>query len=559
MKYTVRIVAVLFVIISGACFKINDYLTMGYIPLIEWVLNAIFIIPAWWIGLQIDKSKFYALKLQQKDEELNELFDHVDAVIYSYDLRSKKLNISPKVRELYGHSSEEFKENIQLWKDAAYPKDKEIEKKLKQQLKAGKEAVCEFQIHLPNGEWKWIQKRIKPILDSSEKLIKINGIDIDINHSKKVEELLVHSQEQNRKLLEKRLEETEQRFKSLFVHHSDAIFTFSLDGELIELNQAGEELIGYTIKEFEMKKWDSIILSKDLPIHKEHFKKVSEGKHQEFTVSMIHKNGSIRIVSLKMIPIITDDQMIGIYEIAKDITESKLSEEMIRRSDKLSVVGQLAAGVAHEIRNPLTTLKGFIQFFKSDIDKRYVDIMLTELDRINLIVGEFLILAKPQAIKYEQRDMNQILQDIILLLETQAIIKNIQFQTEFDLDLPIINCERNQMKQVFINLLKNAMEAMSQGGEITIKTKMVNEEMVSILIIDEGVGIEDDQIPKLGEPFFSKKEDGTGLGLTVSFKIIENHGGTLRISSELNIGTAIEICLPVNGPLEVAYEKEQVR
>jgi PAS domain S-box-containing protein len=555
MKFAGRILLVLAVVISGAFFKINDYLSLGYVPLNEWILNAIFIFPAWWIGLQMDKAKYYAREFQKKDKELNELFESVDAVIYSFDLKSQKLMISSMVGDLYGYSSDEFKKNIHLWKEVTCPKDIEIIDKLKQELINGIDAMVEFPIHLPNGELKWIQKRMKPIFDSRNKLIKVNGIDIDIDHRKKVEELLSYSQEQNRKLLEKRLEESEQRFKSLFVHNSDAIFTFNLDGKLIEANQAAEELIGYTIDEFKKKEYDSIILPKDLDMHREHFKYVSEGKRQEFIVSMIHKNGRIREVSLKMIPIITDNQLIGIYEIAKDITESKIAEETIRKSDKLSVVGQLAAGVAHEIRNPLTTLKGFVQFFKSDIDKRYVDIMLTELDRINLIVSEFLILSKPQVLKYEYKDIKQIIESIILLLEPQAIINNIQFHLEFEVNLPFIKCEQNQLKQVFINLLKNAIEAMPNGGEIAVKAKIINEEMISILIIDEGVGIEKDQIPKLGEPFFSKKEDGTGLGLTVSIRIIENHGGNLRFSSQLNKGTTIEIRLPINRPFEQACER----
>ena len=550
MKYKWRMLAVFGVIISGACFKINDYLTLGYIPLIEWVLNAFFILPAWWTGLQIDKAKYYAWELKKKDEELNELLESVDAVIYSYDLKTKNLMISSKIGELYGRPTEEFKDNLQVWNEVIYPEDSEILNIAKQQLLEGRDANGEFRIQLPNGEVKWVQKRMKPILDSNGKLIKVHGIDIDIDERKKVEALLAYSQEQNRKLLEKRLEETEQRFKSLFVHHSDGIFTFNLHGDLIEANQAAEELIGYPFDELKHKKWDSIIIPKYQDLHREHFKQASEGKRQHFTLSIIHKNGSIRVVSLIMFPIITDNQIIGIYEIAKDITETKLTEEMIRRSDKLSVVGQLAAGVAHEIRNPLTTLRGFVQLFQSDIDERYVDIMLSELDRINMIVSEFLILSKPQVIKYEKKDIKQILHNTILLLEPQAIIKNIQFHLELDMNLPFIKCEQNQLKQVFINLLKNAMEAMPDGGNIVVKARIFNEETISILIIDEGVGIEEDQIPNLGEPFFSKKEDGTGLGLTVSFRIIENHGGTMNVSSQIHKGTTIEICLPIEREME---------
>jgi PAS domain S-box-containing protein len=545
MKYTWRIISISILVFSGALFKINDYVTLGYIPVMEWVISIIFIFPVWWIGLQIDKARFYAGQLQEKDKELNELFDSVDAAIYSFDLRSKQLMVSTQVQELYGRSSEEFKENTWLWKELIYPGDIHVIDTLNQTLKDGKEAIFEYRIQLPNGDLKWIQRRAKPILDSNGNLIKVNGIDLDINHRKKVEELLYHTQEQNRKLLEKRLDETEQRFKSLFVNNTDAIFTFNLEGYLLGANKAAEELIGYTFGEFKDKDWKSFFLPEDHGRYREYFTAAIEGKRQEFTMVKLHRDGSKRVVWVKMIPIITNNRLLGIYEICKDITEAKMAEEMIRRSDKLSVVGQLAAGVAHEIRNPLTTLKGFIQLFKSDIDQRYVDIMVSELDRINLIVSEFLILSKPQVISYEYQDIKQIINEIIPLLEPQAHTHNIQFYIDYDVDLPSIYCEQNQLKQVFINLLKNAIEAMPDGGEIGIQAKLTNQDTLNIFIIDQGIGIDEEQIPKLGEPFFSTKEEGTGLGLMVSFRIIESHGGRMKITSEINQGTTIEICLPL--------------
>ncbi len=546
MKYTGRILTISSLIISSAAFKLNVYLSLGYLPPREWILTAIFMFPVWWIGLQVDKARYYAKEMKKKEEEKAELFESVDAVIYSYDLKNNNLMISSKVSELCGYSADEFINNKDLWKKIIYKEDIDIVGKFEHKILKGETGIGEYRIQLPNGELKWIQKRIKPILDSNGKAIKLNGVDIDIDQRKKVEELLSYSQEQNRKLLEKRLDQTEQRFKSLFVHHSDSIFTFNLDGQLIDANQAAEKLVDYPIEDLKNMDWNSIILPKDLDLHREYFKQANEGKHQECTVSIIRKDGCERVVNIKMIPIIIDNQLIGIYEIAKDITESKLSEEMIRRSDKLSVVGQLAAGVAHEIRNPLTTLRGFVQLFKTDIDERYVDIMLTELDRINLIVSEFLILSKPQAINYEYKDIEQILHNIISLLEPQAIIKNVQLHLVVDKEIPQIKCEQNQLKQVFINLLKNAIEAMPKGGNITVEVQVTNDGMVNICIIDEGEGIEEEQIPKVGEPFFSTKENGTGLGLMVSYRIIENHGGTMRISSQLNKGTTIEIKLPIS-------------
>ncbi|MEH7382034.1 PAS domain S-box protein [Bacillus sp. JJ1533] len=550
MKYRWRILSISILFITTTIFKINVYLSLGYLPASEWILTFISIFPVWWFGFQVDKAKYYAKELERKDKEIVELFEGVDAVIYSINRRTNHTMVSSKISELYGYEAHEFIKNSNLWKEVIFKEDMDIVKEIERKVYKGESGIGEYRIQLPNGELKWVQKRVKPILDSNGILVKLNGIDIDIDKRKKVEELLKFSQEQNQKLLERRLEETEQRFKSLFVHNSDAIFTFNLDGKLIEANEAGEELLGYKIEDLKKVEWESVFVSKYIDLHREYFQYVNEGKQQECTVTMIHKDGSERVVSLKMIPIIIDNQLFGIYEIAKDMTEAIFTEEMIRRSDKLSVVGQLAAGVAHEIRNPLTTLKGFVQLFKSSIDKQYVDVMLTELDRINLIVSEFLILSKPQATKYEHINIKQILNSIISLLMPHAILKNIQFHLEIDNEIPFIRCEQNQLKQVFINIVKNAIEAMPQGGNIHVKINVTSNEMVNIQIIDEGVGIDEEQIPKLGEPFFSTKENGTGLGLMVSFRIIENHGGTMKVSSQLNKGTTIDINLPINPSVE---------
>jgi PAS domain S-box-containing protein len=236
----------------------------------------------------------------------------------------------------------------------------------------------------------------------------------------------------------------------------------------------------------------------------------------------------------------------AILTIGKDITERKVqTEQLLQKSEKLALLGQMAAGIAHEVRNPLTSIKGFIQLFKVEKHKdEYYDIVLSELDRINNIVGEFLLLAKPTAAVFAEKDVQDLLHDVVTLINTQSIINNIQINTEFESDLPKLSCEESQLKQVFLNLLKNAIEAMPAGGEIDVKVKAKEEGKISIQIIDYGIGIPKERIATLGEPFYTTKEKGTGLGLMTCYKIIEGHNGELKISSEVNIGTTIEVILP---------------
>jgi two-component system, sporulation sensor kinase E len=260
------------------------------------------------------------------------------------------------------------------------------------------------------------------------------------------------------------------------------------------------------------------------------------------------KDGRMIDVSTTISGILDErDQLVAYASISRDITERRNTDELLRRSEKLSIVGQLAAGVAHEIRNPLTTLRGFVQLqhAKAKGNQQHLDIMLSELDRINFIVSEFLILAKPQAINFQKRDIVYILQDIISLLASQANLNNIQFLFDCAPHIPLINCEENQLKQVFINIIKNGMESMPNGGEITIQVGNLASDDVMVRVVDQGCGISEDQLARLGEPFYTNKETGTGLGLMVSQQIIANHKGSMHFESELDKGTTVEIILPM--------------
>ncbi|MDG5473153.1 ATP-binding protein [Jeotgalibacillus sp. ET6] len=236
----------------------------------------------------------------------------------------------------------------------------------------------------------------------------------------------------------------------------------------------------------------------------------------------------------------------AILSIGKDITSRKLqSEQLIQKSEKLAMLGQLAAGIAHEIRNPLTSIKGFIHLLQANNRKEeYFDIVFSELDRINEIVGEFLVLAKPSAATFVEQDVKVLIKDVVTLINTQSILNNVQIFVEFESDLPMVSCEKNQIKQVFLNLLKNSIEAMPKGGIIDVKVKEKEEDQISIIIVDQGVGIPKERLSTLGEPFYTTKEKGTGLGLMTCYKIIESHKGKLNIQSEVNEGTTIEILLP---------------
>lgn len=349
------------------------------------------------------------------------------------------------------------------------------------------------------------------------------------------------------------LEEREQSYKSLVEHNPDAIFTMDLKGNVISVNAATEKITGYNVEECKQQTFLPFAAASDQEKACELFAKAMDGESNNTEITLLHKEGNSIELNLKMVPIYINDKIDGVYGIAKDITERKRTEELLLKSEKLSIVGQLAAGVAHEIRNPLTSLRGFVQLLQSKVDnyQYYFQIMLSELDRINDIVSEFMVIAKPQVINFEMRDIRKIIQDVISLLQTQAILNNVDIHTDIITEIPLIKCEENQLKQVFINILKNAIEAMPDGGNVIISLK-TDDNKVHIRFIDDGCGISEERLAILGEPFYTTKEKGTGLGLMVCHKIIEAHRGCLKIESEMNKGTTVHLYLPIEEDASVS-------
>jgi len=254
------------------------------------------------------------------------------------------------------------------------------------------------------------------------------------------------------------------------------------------------------------------------------------------------KDGSHYWVDTTIFPLL--DQIGRPYQyisIQYDITEKKCAEEMLQKTEKLSMVGELAAGIAHEIRNPLTTIKGFVQLMgESKQDNFFTETILGEIERINFIVSEFMVFAKPHDVVFSECNLTILLQNLISFLEPEALLKNVTISQHLPKEHVTISGERHQLKQVFLNLIKNAIEALPNGGNVTV-TMVTTKEEVIISIIDNGIGLSSEQLQRIGEPFFTTKASGNGLGLMVSYKIIQNHAGRITVKSERNKGTTFSV------------------
>lgn len=243
-----------------------------------------------------------------------------------------------------------------------------------------------------------------------------------------------------------------------------------------------------------------------------------------------------------------EKKIAGSFVVIDEITRQNRVETDMARTEKLAMVGQLAAGAAHEIRNPLTSVRGFIQLLRKELlntpKAEYIDIIITEIDRVNSIVSDFLKLAKPATPRWAACHVEELFNEIRVLIDSEAFLKNVEVIEEIG-PLPEIMIDKEQVKQVLINIMQNSFDAMPQGGELTIRVVAEPEVgAVKISIQDSGCGMDREIVDRIFKPFYTTKETGTGLGLSVSLQIIENHGGRIEVDSAPGRGTTTNIYLP---------------
>lgn len=336
-------------------------------------------------------------------------------------------------------------------------------------------------------------------------------------------------------------------FRSSFDNALHGLLLTGKDGSIIHSNaqankslslDSDEAIISFNLKEFQQKKVSGII-------DEESFKKLSPYLYIGDIKTLIIQ------LSKRYFEVVTvNDIAKGVdLTVLRDVTEMVEMMEQLNKQDTLKIVGQLAAGIAHEIRNPMTALKGFIQLLESSVKEdhsMYFGVIMSELQRIETIMTEFLMLAKPKSSAYENVSLPCILKETADLMQAQA--------TLYDIEL-IVHCKNadqtlygdgNRLKQVFINLVKNAIEAISGGGIITLQY-FTDDKGQHIMVKDSGCGISEEHLTKLNEPFYTTKENGTGLGLVVSFKIVEEHGGKIEVTSKMGKGSVFHLIFPTTG------------
>lgn len=328
----------------------------------------------------------------------------------------------------------------------------------------------------------------------------------------------------------------------------DGVITLDKTGKLTNVNDAAVRISGLE-KEDIGKNWFEVLVDQmsfqTLILETLDTGKVFIGNEVVFTRS----DGRTVPLSVSTSTLRNKEHILGAVIVFKDLSERKVFEDWVRRIDRLAAIGELAAGVAHEIRNPLAAISGSVEILLDEIPKdnpsrMFGDVIVREITRINGIVEDLLYFAKPSKNYISRIDPNKLVSETLALLSPSLKKDLVVLIKDFEPDLAMISVDSGLIKQVLVNLLLNAAQALPpQGGEVKVRTRKV-EEGITIDVIDTGSGISPEDLPRIFDPFYTTKDRGTGLGLAVSNKIVEIHHGHLKVESKQGGGTTFTLFLP---------------
>jgi two-component system nitrogen regulation sensor histidine kinase GlnL len=358
----------------------------------------------------------------------------------------------------------------------------------------------------------------------------------------------------------KRRKDLKELTEYLLASLSDGVVVLDPTCRVVVVNPAMEEMTGISSRRATGVAL-AALLPKDSPIPMRVIATLESG-HPFFAPEAEWQSwdGQPLPTSLTISPILdkTGDTL-GAVMVVRDLRRIKALEESQRPAERLTAFGVLAAAMAHEIKNPLLGIRGAAQLLREELTmddaREYTDVIIREADRLNALMEEMLDFARPHPLTRTLVNLHEVLDSVIALERPSCAMRGVLIRQDYDPSLPDIQADRNRLTQVFLNLVRNAWEAMPHGGVLTLTTKRSSEPvrvgpgggpMLAVELSDEGVGIPPDVQQKLFTPFFTTKTKGSGLGLAVSHRIIEEHGGRFVIKSIPDQGTTVRVYLPVN-------------
>jgi two-component system sensor histidine kinase PilS (NtrC family) len=346
-----------------------------------------------------------------------------------------------------------------------------------------------------------------------------------------------------------------QAFHENIVHSiSSGVFTTDEGGRITSFNPAAQEATGYSLAQVQGRPWRDVFnWHPDQTAGKQ-----DEGvAHMRFEVECTRADGNRLVLGMTLSPLQERGRTTGMVGVFKDLTQIRDLEEEMRRKEWLASLGEMSAGMAHEIRNPLGALAGAMQMLRKDLhadetSQRLMDIAIREATRLDTIITEFLQYARPPALNLGEYDLNKLLAETLDLVQHEARTRtNIRIETKPSQEALVGQVDQDQLKQVFWNLATNAFDAMPKGGQLTIASgcRSIDAggrkgDVIEISFQDSGEGISKKNLDNIFLPFFTTKKQGSGLGLAAVHRIVDLHGGWIKVESKEHEGSRFVVCLP---------------
>lgn len=472
------------------------------------------------LAVDITRQNRAEQALKESEEKFRSFVENAGEIIYSLNASEVVTYVSPNLKDMLGHDVSEC-----LNKNATFFMHPDDIKKWDYFLNKLKELCIkkgniEYRMKHKGGSWRWYRSSISVLKDSSG-IISFLGIARDITGRKKVHDSL-------------------KRFRAAIDNTTDSIFLINYETMLFEdVNEAACKSLGYSRKEL-LTMGPRDIVEEDI---NKAFIDIIE-KRQSMVIETVHrrKNGESFPVELLLNFVKVDDSMV-IVASARDITQRKQYEKEMARLEVLSLVGKMAAGIGHEIRNPMTTVRGVLQIHAGKEElaqyKQHYDLMINELDRANSIITEYLSLAKDKALDKKMQNLSSIVVSLYSLIYSKCMEHQKHIRLELQ-QVPDLLLDKQEMHQLILNLVSNGLDAMPEGGTLTIRTFMNGQDVV-LSVEDQGHGIEPHVLEKMGTPFFTTKEYGTGLGLSVCYSIAARHNAVIDVETS-SAGTTFFVC-----------------
>lgn len=329
------------------------------------------------------------------------------------------------------------------------------------------------------------------------------------------------------------------------------LITTDLEGTIYTFNSAAEEITGYKAEDVKGKNVKQLIEDIEQNIQLSLTDSSKNKQPPRFQTDILTPYGFVVHIGYNVVPLYSENgEISGLVITFQDLTEIHAMEESIRRKERLAAVGRIAAGIAHEIRNPLGAIRGAIQVLQASFPKEssqaaLMDIVLRESDRLNKIITDFLSYARPRTSNLSEVDVCQIVKDTFTLLRhSPEVTQNHSFRFIASEEKIVVLADAMQLKQIFWNLAQNSIKAMPDGGEIVVSISKLVNQRVQIIFQDNGCGMSAEQVRRLFEPFSKSTSGGTGLGLSIVHQIVRDHGGTINVRSKEGQGTKVTIEFP---------------